>query len=99
MTTRPPDVSMSSVVPAFTLRYALGFLAFAYGWTWTFWTIAGLGNASIWSAPSICLFVVGGLGVPLGGVTMTRMPTVRAHFATLVDGSSNPDASVVAGGC
>ncbi len=50
-----------------------GFIAFSHGWTWFFWVVAGLMGTSIWQPPALIFFVLGGLGVLLGGVVMTRL--------------------------
>ena len=50
-----------------------GFLAFSHGWTWLFWGIVVLWGANVWDSPvALALFAIGGLGVPIGGVLMTR---------------------------
>jgi uncharacterized protein len=51
----------------------LGFLAFSHGWTWAFWGLAGLSSASVWEMPGVILFVIGGAGVAVGGVVMSRL--------------------------
>lgn len=50
-----------------------GFLAFSHGWTWLFWALASLWGTSIWRPPAVLLFAVGGAGVPLGGIVMSRL--------------------------
>ena len=50
-----------------------GYLAFSHGWTWLFWGLAIVAGGPVWGSPwTIGWLVVGGLGVPLGGVVMTR---------------------------
>lgn len=56
-----------------TRGHLWGFLAFAYGWTWLFWLVAALRGMTIWRPPAVVFFVIGGLGVPLGGVVMSRL--------------------------
>ena len=50
-----------------------GFVAFSHGWTWLFWLVAALFGSSIWHPPALIFFIIGGLGVLLGGVVMTRL--------------------------
>lgn len=50
-----------------------GFVAFSHGWTWFFWILAALVGGSIWQPPGLFFFILGGLGVLLGGVVMTRL--------------------------
>lgn len=50
-----------------------GFLAFSHGWTWLFWGIVVLWGETVWdSSVALALFAIGGLGLPIGGVLMTR---------------------------
>lgn len=49
-----------------------GFLAFAFCWTWLFWLVASLSGTTIWHPPALVFFIIGGLGLPLGGIIMTR---------------------------
>ncbi len=53
-----------------------GYLAFSHGWTWLFWAaawaVAVVAGSTIWSPPALWFFVVGGMGVLLGGIVMTR---------------------------
>ncbi len=49
------------------------FLAFSHGWTWGFWVLAGLMGETVWDWPGVAFFYVGGAGVLLGGVAMTRV--------------------------
>jgi uncharacterized protein len=48
-----------------------GFVAFSHGWTWLFWSIAGLSGQSVWDSPGVFFFYIGGAGVFLGGVLMS----------------------------
>lgn len=50
-----------------------GFFAFSHGWTWAFWAAAGLLGATVWAFPAVIVFVLGGAGVFLGGMVMTRV--------------------------
>lgn len=50
-----------------------GFLAFSHGWTWAFYAVAGLIGTTAWSYPAVVFFVVGGAGVLVGGVVMSRV--------------------------
>lgn len=61
-----------------------GFLAFSHGWTWVFWgTIVVLG-VDVWSSPlATTLLVVGGLGLPMGGVIMTWRVAGRSGLRDL----------------
>lgn len=51
----------------------IGFLAFSHGWTWSFWGLAGLSSETVWEMPGVLLFVIGGAGVFVGGVVMSRV--------------------------
>lgn len=53
--------------------HLIAFLAFSHGWTWSLWAIAGTGGGSVWDWPSITFFYLGGAGVALGGVVLTRV--------------------------
>jgi membrane protease YdiL (CAAX protease family) len=64
---------MTPTSSKFSTKSFLGFLAFAYGWTWFFWMVAAVIGTTIWASPAVILFVLGGLGVPLGGIVMTRL--------------------------
>jgi uncharacterized protein len=54
-------------------RDVWGFLAFSHGWTWAFWTLAALWGVSVWERPATVFFVIGGAGVFLGGIVMSRL--------------------------
>jgi uncharacterized protein len=54
-------------------RDVWGLVAFSHGWTWTFWAVAGLWGVSVWEMPATVFFVIGGAGVFLGGLVMTRL--------------------------
>jgi membrane protease YdiL (CAAX protease family) len=65
---------MTSSEPGRSRRGQLwGFLAFSHGWTWLFWTVASRWGTSIWHPPAVLFFVIGGAGVLLGGIVMTRV--------------------------
>jgi len=64
--------SSSSGHPARGARDILGFLLFSHGWTWLFWGISGTIGPSVWEQPATTLFVIGGAGVFLGGIVMSR---------------------------
>ncbi len=64
---------MAPTASTLSRKTILGFLAFSHGWTWFFWIVASLLATSIWRPPAVYLFVLGGLGVPLGGIAMTRL--------------------------
>ena len=51
----------------------LGYLAFSHGWTWAFWALAASQGTSIWEPPAVWFFYLGGAGVVLGGLVMTRL--------------------------
>jgi uncharacterized protein len=51
----------------------LGFLAFSHGWTWLFWAAAGAWGTSVWEPPASVFFVIGGAGVIVGGLVMSRL--------------------------
>jgi uncharacterized protein len=53
-------------------RDVRGFLAFSHGWTWTFWALATAWGVTVWQQPAVILFIVGGAGVFLGGLVMSR---------------------------
>src|SRR5918996_756789 len=54
-------------------RDGWGFVAFSHGWTWTFWIVAALWGVSVWQMPATVFFVIGGAGVFLGGLVMSRV--------------------------
>lgn len=64
---------MTSTASTLSKRTLWGFLVFSHGWTWFFWMIASLWGTTIWRPPAIFFFVLGGMGVPLGGILMTRL--------------------------
>ncbi len=64
---------MTSTASTLLRKSLWGFVAFSHGWTWFFWIIAGLTCTSIWHPSAIFFFILGGLGVLLGGVVMTRV--------------------------
>ncbi|MEX0891924.1 MAG: CPBP family intramembrane glutamic endopeptidase [Gemmatimonadota bacterium] len=68
-----PKVSAARASSGPLTRDVLGFLAFSHGWTWAFWALASLAGGSVWEAPGRYLFLVGGAGVMIGGVVMTRV--------------------------
>ena len=93
-----------------------GFLAFSHGWTWLFWGVVVASGADVWDEPwATTLFAIGGLGLPLGGVVMTRSvagrdglrdlgrrlvdPTRIAPRWWLVILGLYPAVKLVAGGC
>jgi uncharacterized protein len=53
-------------------RDIVGFLLFSHGWTWLFWGISGSMGRSVWEQPATSFFVIGGAGVFLGGIVMSR---------------------------
>jgi uncharacterized protein len=65
----------------------LGFLAFSHGWTWVFWAAAGVlaaaAGVTVWDMPPVALFVLGGVGVPLGGLVMSWVTGQRAGLHDL----------------
>ncbi len=64
---------MATIPSTFSKKSIWGFIAFSHGWTWFFWIISGLLGASIWQPPALYVFILGGMGVLLGGVVMTRI--------------------------
>ncbi len=64
---------MTTTASTLSRKTILGFLAFSHGWTWFFWIVASLLATSIWQPPAVYGFVLGGLGVLLGGIIMTRL--------------------------
>jgi membrane protease YdiL (CAAX protease family) len=64
---------MTFTAPTLPRNTMWGFVAFSHGWTWFFWIVAGLIGASIWRPPALFFFILGGMGVLLGGVVMTRL--------------------------
>lgn len=61
-----------------------GFLAFSHGWTWLFWGLVVGQGVDVWSTPwALALFAVGGLGVPIGGVVMTKRVAGRSGLRDL----------------
>lgn len=49
-------------------RYVL----FSHGWTWGFWSLIFLTPGGVWEVPGVIFLVLGGLGVPVGGILMAR---------------------------
>jgi uncharacterized protein len=68
----------------------LGFLAFSHGWTWLFWTISGVIGESVWEAPGVYFFYIGGAGVFFGGVLMSWVAGGRAGLGDLGRRIFNP---------
>ena len=64
---------MTSISAIFSRKTIWGFLAFSHGWTWFFWFLASLWGTTVWRPPAIFFFVLGGMGVLLGGIVMTRL--------------------------
>jgi len=61
-----------------------GFLAFSHGWTWLFWGVVVAAGANVWAEPwATAVFAIGGLGLPLGGVVMTRSVAGRTGLRDL----------------
>jgi uncharacterized protein len=54
-------------------RDVAGFLLFSHGWTWLFWALSAAWSTSVWEMPATVFFIIGGAGVFLGGVIMTRV--------------------------
>jgi membrane protease YdiL (CAAX protease family) len=50
-----------------------GYLAFSHGWTWSFWLIATLWGTTIWQPPALYFFLIGGMGVLVGGIMMNHL--------------------------
>lgn len=80
---------MTPTAPTPSSRSPWGFLVFSHGWTWSFWLVASLWGTTIWHPPALVFFVLGGLGVPLGGIVMTRLtygaPGLRDLGRRIVD--------------
>lgn len=72
------------------MRRVAGFLAFSHGWTWMFWGAAALIGTSVWAWPASPLFYIGGAGVLLGGVAMTRMTGGRSGLRNLLQRTIDP---------
>ncbi len=64
---------MASAPSSFYGKALWGFIAFSHGWTWFFWMLSALFGTTIWRPPALFFFILGGLGVLLGGVVMTRL--------------------------
>jgi uncharacterized protein len=73
MTTQPYNSSAASGTARLRTRDLLGFLAFSHGWTWFFWMMAGLAGESVWEFPGVIFFYVGGAGVFVGALVMSRI--------------------------
>jgi membrane protease YdiL (CAAX protease family) len=71
-------------VQALLKRDVLGFLAFSHGWTWAFWLLASVWGVTVWQFPATVFFVIGGTGVLLGGVVMSRVTSGPAGLKDLV---------------
>lgn len=67
-----------------------GFLALSHGWTWAFSTLAGLWGMSVWQMPATIFFVIGGAGVFLGGIVMSRLTYGPAGLHDLRQRLVNP---------
>lgn len=65
------------------VRDLVGFLAFSHGWTWLFWAVSGAWGTSVWELPASVFFVIGGAGVFLGGLVMSRVTHGRAGLRDL----------------
>lgn len=65
------------------VRDLAGFLAFSHGWTWLFWAVSGMWGTSVWEPPATIFFVIGGAGVLLGGVLMSRATYGRKGLGEL----------------
>ena len=74
---------MTSIPSAFSGKAFWGFVAFSHGWTWFFWMVAALFGTTIWRPPALFFFILGGLGVLLGGVVMTRLMGGAVGLAVL----------------
>jgi membrane protease YdiL (CAAX protease family) len=66
-------MTSTSTPSTFSGKAVWGFVVFSHGWTWFFWMVAALFGATIWRPPALIFFIIGGLGVLLGGVVMTRL--------------------------
>lgn len=64
-------------------RDVWGFLALSHGWTWGFWAVAAARGMSVWQMPATVFFLIGGTGVILGGVVMSRVTYGPAGLRTL----------------
>jgi membrane protease YdiL (CAAX protease family) len=60
-----------------------GFLLFSHGWTWFWWGIPIVTGLHVFESPGIVFFLVGGLGVPLGGLAMTGFIEGRPGLRSL----------------
>ncbi len=61
-----------------------GFLAFSHGWTWVFWGVIVALGVDVWSSSlATTLLIVGGLGLPIGGVLMTWRVAGRSGLRDL----------------
>jgi uncharacterized protein len=69
--------------PRLHAGHVLGFLAFSHGWTWAFWALAASRGTSIWVWPAVAFFYIGGAGVVLGGVVMSRVVHGRLAWRDL----------------
>lgn len=50
-----------------------GYLAFSHGWTWLFWLVSLLWGITVWQPPALYFFLIGGIGVLIGGIVMNRI--------------------------
>jgi membrane protease YdiL (CAAX protease family) len=72
--TRRPRSTADTLTGMRSGRSAIpGFLAFSHGWTWTLWGAAAAVGPTVWAFPAVGLFVLGGAGVLVGGLVMSRV--------------------------
>lgn len=55
-----------------------GFLLFSHGWTWLWWSVPIVNGWHVFRSPGIAFFLVGGLGVTIGGIVMAGIVDGRA---------------------
>jgi membrane protease YdiL (CAAX protease family) len=62
-----------------------GFVLFSHGWTWAFWSVPILAGWPAFEQPGIAFLLLGGAGVPVGGVAMTYHVEGRQGLQDLRD--------------
>ena len=66
-----------------------GFFVFSHGWTWFWWSFVIVAGWEAFAFPGVVFLAIGGLGLPMGAVVMTREilghPGLRDLWQRIVD--------------